>query len=97
MEKRRISRKGRKKVAGAPVAGRKVVVEFPEALLEQSERAAAELATDRSKFIRSAVERYLEVLRQARLEQELAAGYVSNARLDKELCREFAHVDAESA
>lgn len=82
-------------MSAAP-AGRKVVVEFPGPLLEQTERAAAELATDRSKFIRSAVEYYLEVIRHKQLEQELAAGYAANANLDRELCREFAFVDAES-
>ena len=78
-------------------AGRKVVVEFPGPLLERTERVAAEMALDRSKFIRAAVERYLEAISRARMERELAEGYAANANLDRELCREFAFVDAESA
>lgn len=70
--RQRVGRKRRKKTTGGVPAGRKVVVEFPGPLLERIERAAAELATDRSKFICSAVERYLEVIRQRQLEQELA-------------------------
>jgi metal-responsive CopG/Arc/MetJ family transcriptional regulator len=86
----------RRKNVGAVRAARRVVVEFPEPLLRQADRAAAELAIDRSKLIRSAVEQYLEVLRQHRLQIELAAGYAANASLDRQICSDFSHVDAEN-
>jgi metal-responsive CopG/Arc/MetJ family transcriptional regulator len=78
------------------VGSRKVVVDFPEPLFEQTERAAAELAINRSALIRSAVERYLEALHRKRLEEELAAGYVANAELDRRIAAEFSSVDYET-
>jgi metal-responsive CopG/Arc/MetJ family transcriptional regulator len=78
------------------VGSRKVVVDFPEPLFEQTERAATELAINRSVLIRSAVERYLEALHRKRLEEELAAGYVANAELDRRIAAEFSAVDYET-
>jgi metal-responsive CopG/Arc/MetJ family transcriptional regulator len=88
-------RKGRGELMPAAVATRRVHVEFPERLLAETEKAASSLATTRSSFIRAAVERYIESLRQRRMEQDLAAAYSANAELDREICREFEHVDAE--
>jgi metal-responsive CopG/Arc/MetJ family transcriptional regulator len=76
-------------------AAKKVIVEFPEELLRQTEKAAAELSTDRSKLIRSAVETFLEDRAKMRLKQELAEGYRNFATLDVEIAKEFAFVDAE--
>lgn len=90
--RRRTPPPGRKS-AGA--ASRRVVVEFPEPLFRRAEQAAVELATDRSKLVRSAVERYLEVLRQRRLEAELAEGYAANAVLNREIAEEFAGLEEE--
>jgi metal-responsive CopG/Arc/MetJ family transcriptional regulator len=64
--------------------------------LERTEEAASALAIDRSKLIRSAVERYLEMLRREKIEKELAAGYEANASLDRAVCEDFAHADAEN-
>jgi metal-responsive CopG/Arc/MetJ family transcriptional regulator len=80
----------------ATLAKHKVVVNFPRTLLERTEEAASALAIDRSKLIRSAVERYLEMLRREKLEKELAAGYEANASLDRAVCEDFAHADAEN-
>jgi metal-responsive CopG/Arc/MetJ family transcriptional regulator len=53
---------------------RKILVEFPEDLLEQTEEVASNLSTDRSKLIRSAVRYYLEKRKQAELAKVLAEG-----------------------
>jgi len=74
----------------------KVIVEFPADLLERAERAASELATNRSRLIRLAVEQFLQALQRRELERQLAEGYRANAALDREICREFAYVDAEN-
>jgi hypothetical protein len=79
--------------AAAP--SRKVVVEFPAPLFRETERAAAETGTSRSKLIRCAVEQYLETLQRKRLEQELAAGYVANSALDRRIAEEFSAADYE--
>jgi metal-responsive CopG/Arc/MetJ family transcriptional regulator len=77
------------------VATRRVAIEFPEPLLAKTEEAASELATNRSNFIRSAVKEYIESIQRRRLERELAEAYVANAELDREICSDFDHVDAE--
>jgi metal-responsive CopG/Arc/MetJ family transcriptional regulator len=93
--------KGRKeKKVSAPSArvsgSRKVVIDFPEPLFENTERAAEELAVNRSALIRNAVAEYLEALRRRRLDEELAAGYLANAELDRRIGAEFASVDDET-
>jgi metal-responsive CopG/Arc/MetJ family transcriptional regulator len=80
----------------AAPATSKVIVEFPSDLLERAERAASELATNRSRLIRLAVEQFLQGLQRRELERELAEGYRANAALDREICQEFAYVDAEN-
>jgi metal-responsive CopG/Arc/MetJ family transcriptional regulator len=82
-------------IAMASTGTKKVIVEFPEDLLKQAERVASELSTDRSKLIRSAVETFLENRAKMQLEEELAEGYRSFAALDREIAKEFAHVDLE--
>jgi metal-responsive CopG/Arc/MetJ family transcriptional regulator len=85
--------KQHKRRSAVPTAAvRRVVVEFPAPLLNRAEGMLAELAINRSELIRRAVERYLEALEQAKLEQELAEGYVANAAQAKSLCEEFAYV-----
>ena len=85
---------GRRKRAARATS--KVIVEFPSDLLERAERAASELATNRSRLIRSAVEQFLQGLQRRELERQLAEGYRANAAMDREICQEFAHVDAEN-
>src|ERR1035441_807152 len=79
-----------------PAASRKVVVDFPAPLFRETERAVAEIGTNRSKLIRCAVEQYLETLQRKRLEQELATGYVANSALDRRISEEFSAVDYEA-
>jgi metal-responsive CopG/Arc/MetJ family transcriptional regulator len=79
-----------------PATIKRVVVEFPTPLLNRAELALTELAINRSELIRKALERYLEALEQAKLEQELADGYTANAAQARSLCQEFAHVDGDT-
>jgi hypothetical protein len=74
---------------------KKVIVEFPEDLLQRTEAAASELSTDRSKFIRRAVEKALAVLERRKLEHELADAYTANAALALRISEEFSHIDGE--
>lgn len=76
-------------------AVKRVVVEFPAPLFDRAERVLSELAINRSELIRNAVERYLEALQQAKLEQELAEGYIANAAQARSLCEEFGYVDGD--
>src|SRR5712691_1412597 len=85
--------RGRKMPGGT--ATKKVIVEFPDDLLERTDLAASEASTNRSAFLRSAVESYLENARRAKLERELAAGYQANAERDLKIAAEFAYVDGE--
>jgi len=80
-----------------PAAARRVVVEFPASLLNRAEGVLPELGINRSELIRNAVERYLEALQRAKLEQELAEGYIANAAQAESLCEEFAYVDGDIA
>lgn len=76
------------------VETKRVIVEFPKELLTRTEEAASERHTDRSKLIRSAVDRYLSELERLRLESELAEGYAANDPANRRICEEFAYVDA---
>jgi len=73
-----------------------VAVELPEPLFDRAERASRELSINRSELVRQAVERFIEELQRARLERELAEGYLANAKLDRAIAKEFAAVDGES-
>ena len=75
---------------------RKILIEFPEELLERAQVLADEQATDRSKLIRTAVEKYVRMIERQRLERELAEAYEANSELALEVTREFGAVDGES-
>jgi metal-responsive CopG/Arc/MetJ family transcriptional regulator len=85
---------GRKTAVSRPRKER-VLVEFPEGLLKRADEAARKLAKNRSELIRTAVERLLDELETKRFEQELAAAYIANAQLSREVMEEFIHVDSE--
>jgi metal-responsive CopG/Arc/MetJ family transcriptional regulator len=92
-----ISKSGRKSRTPTAVrASRKIIVDFPEPLYTRTEKATRELATSRSALIRLAVERFLEVLANQRLERELVEGYQANAKLNQRIAQDFSHVDAEN-
>lgn len=83
----------KKKRVPAIAAARKVVIDFPEPLLRETDEAVEALSTNRSKLIRLAVEQYLETLRRKRLEEQLAEGYRANAERDRQIAEEFASVE----
>jgi metal-responsive CopG/Arc/MetJ family transcriptional regulator len=83
-------------MASAAMGTKRVIVEFPHDLFAQTEMVVRELEISRSSLIRSAVENYLKQLNQQRLERDLAEGYAANAVLDRQICTDFSHVDAES-
>lgn len=57
------------------VAVRKVILQFPTPLLDRADHLADQLHTNRSAFIRTAVEEKLDRTERERLEEELRAGY----------------------
>src|ERR1700737_5605270 len=75
---------------------KKVIIEFPEDLLERTEAAASELSTDRSKFIRRAVEKALAVLERRKLDRELADAYTANAALPLRISGGLSHMTGEA-
>ncbi len=77
-------------------AGReRVLVEFPQSLLQRADDAASKLEKNRSELIRTAVEQLLEEMEKKKFETELAAAYAANAQMNIELTKEFAHADSE--
>ena len=74
---------------------RKVAIDFPAALFQETERTAHELSINRSVLIRSAVEMYLRLRQRAKLERQIAESFRANAELDRQMIEDFAHVDAE--
>ena len=79
----------------AKIATKRVIVQFDQTLFERTEKAALQLATNRSDLIRSAVEQYLKAMQRRALERQLADGYLASAALDRQVSEEFSHVDAE--
>jgi metal-responsive CopG/Arc/MetJ family transcriptional regulator len=79
----------------APPASRKIIVEFPAALYAATERATAELSTNRSVLVRSAVAEYLARLRREKLDHELAEGYQANAAQARRMAEEFVYAGTE--
>jgi metal-responsive CopG/Arc/MetJ family transcriptional regulator len=77
-------------------ASRKIIVDFPDALYEKTQKAAQELSVTRSGLIREAVHEYLRRMERRKLARELAEGYCANAHLNQELSEEFVHVDADN-
>jgi metal-responsive CopG/Arc/MetJ family transcriptional regulator len=73
----------------------RVLVEFSPSLLKQADEAARRLGKNRSEFIRSAVEQWLNEIESRRFEGELAAAYAANASMSRALGEEFEAVDRE--
>jgi len=87
--------KAKTKPGPPATAVKRVVVDFPAPLFSRTERVTAELSMNRSELIRTAVEKYLEALQKARIEQDLAEGYTANAAQARHTCEELAYVDSE--
>ena len=96
LPKGRQTKSGKERRLSTASATKKVIVEFSETLLKETEQAASRLSTDRSKLIRSAVESYLEHLKKAELERALAEGYRTHGELDRQIAEEFAYSDNET-
>jgi metal-responsive CopG/Arc/MetJ family transcriptional regulator len=77
-------------------SAKRVVVDFPEQLLRDTDQTASLLDTNRSDFIREAVEEYVKALRRKRIEEELAAACEANDELERKICEDFSYVDAET-
>jgi predicted transcriptional regulator len=73
----------------------RVLVEFSDSLLKRTDDAAQKLDSNRSEFIRSAVEQYIAELDAREFERELAEGYAANAEMNLALADEFSIVDSE--
>src|SRR5580704_14851514 len=96
LPKGRQTKSRKERLLSTASATKKVIVEFSETLLKETEEAASQLSTDRSKLIRSAVESYLEQLKKAELEIALAEGYRTHGELDRQIAEEFAYSDNEN-
>ena len=89
-------RNGRKApISSARAIRRKIIIEFPESLLRETEQAVHEMAMNRSQLIRLAVEVFLRKRKQKELERELAESLVANSNVNRRLMDEFKHVDSE--
>ena len=76
-------------------SSKKVVIDFPASLFNETEWAVHELSMNRSHLIRHAVEQFLAELRKKNLEKELMAGYIANAAQVAKAAEAFAYVDAD--
>lgn len=96
MSSKTTAKKGRRRVPATATAkqARKIAVDFPAPLFQETERAVHELSMNRSTLIRSAVEMYLRVWRREKLERQIAESFAANAEFDRQLVEDFAHVDA---
>lgn len=74
---------------------KKLVVDVPNALFEETEEATQELKTTISDVVRKALEQYLLARKQKLLEQELLAGYLANATLARKIHDEWSPADAD--
>jgi metal-responsive CopG/Arc/MetJ family transcriptional regulator len=98
MRSKTTPKKGRRRAPAAATAkqARKIVIDFPAPLFQETERAVHELSMNRSTLIRSAVEMYLRAWRREKLEHQIAESFSANVELDRQLVEDFAHADAES-
>ena len=77
-------------------ASRKIIVDFPGALYEETQKAVQELSIKRSVLIRKAISEYLHRMARRKLARELVEGYRANAALNREVSEDFVHVDADN-
>ncbi len=83
--------------ATAKATMRKIAIDFPAALYEETETAVRELAMNRSTFVRQAVAYYLNDMRNKRLEEELAQGYIANAACARQVAEELMNAESDLA
>jgi metal-responsive CopG/Arc/MetJ family transcriptional regulator len=85
----------RGKAPSKPAKSR-VLIEFPTEALRQADQAAQAAGVSRSQFIRSAVEAHLDAIAIENFERELEASYKANADFNREIMKEWEHVDREA-
>lgn len=80
-----------------PVSPRakKITVDIPQSLYRRTVEIVRERHMTTSELVREAMEQYLDAIRQKKLENELAEGYIANAALSEQVHKEFQFVDAE--
>lgn len=74
---------------------KKVTLDIPSKLYNETQQAVNEMKITTSTFIRKAIEAYLASLERAKLETELAAGYRATASLSNQVHQDFKFVDFE--
>jgi hypothetical protein len=67
----------------------KVICNFPVALVEKTDKVAKAEGSNRSEFIRNAVEHYLKIRERQKRERELASAYTANSQLASQLVEQF--------
>ena len=96
MGQQRVKKDSKGKGMGAAVRTKKVISDFPIALYQETDRAAAELKMSRSGIIRRAVEDMLKARKRNKLRAEIAEYFENNRELERRVMDDFRHVDAES-
>ena len=76
---------------------KKITVDIPLPLYEATDRAASDLNTTISVFVRDSMSRRLRSIERAKLDRELKEGYLANAALGDQISKEFESIDAETA
>ena len=69
---------------------------FPIDIISRFEEENKKLNIDFSSFVRDAINEKLKRMEKLRLEKELEAGYLANADLDRETCKDFKFIDTEN-
>ena len=83
--------------ASAGPTGRKIAVGFSEELLSQVEQIAEEQSSNRCDIIRLALETYVRLQQENRLERALIEGYTANSELARTTAEDFALMESELA
>jgi len=81
---------------GTAQAMRRIMITMPPDLLQQADEAATRLHSNRSQFIRQAIEFFLEEQRRRELRELLKEGYLAHAERDLRVAEEFAYADYEA-
>ncbi len=86
-----------RRISIAAARAKKITVDIPRSLYEETEEVIRERHITKSTFVREAMERYLKAIKRKKLERELEEGYLANAALSDQIHKEFEFVDAEQA
>lgn len=75
---------------------RRIMITMPPDLLQQVEETATKLNTNRSQFIRQAIEAFLEEQRRRELRELLKEGYLYRAQESLQMAEEFYVAEQEA-